>query len=120
MKFWDYKKDKAIVGTYRGWINSFGQFRSRAYVLQMADGRDVGIWSNKTLTEALYNIPFGTYIRINFEGKIQPTGEKFGTNIFKVEVLEEQEGFINLEDEPEQNETKKVRTVRPKNKRVRK
>jgi hypothetical protein len=116
MIFWDPKDQPELSGIYQGWINEIGRFKSRAYVFYDGTKR-VHVWSNKRLTELLFGLPFKTKITIKYLGKVQQPGEKYATNDFSVEMLDENEevsaldksgeGELDLNDEPQQEKPKK-------------
>ena len=85
---WD--KEKPIEGGYGGVEENVGPNESRMYTIKTNDG-EIKVWGSKVLDDKLLGIPKGSYVKIEYGGKVK---SKKGTEYHDYKV------FVDLETTP--------------------
>lgn len=78
---WD--REKAIEGTFLKTETEIGPNKSNMYTIKTKDG-EVKVWGSTVLDDKLMGVPTGTYVKIEYEGKL---ASKKGTQYHSYKVF---------------------------------
>lgn len=65
---WDKENDDPVEGVYLGVQDNVGPNDSKMYTVRTKDG-DVKVWGSTVLDNKLANLPIGSYLKIEYDGK---------------------------------------------------
>lgn len=85
--FWDYEAQLEIEGVLVGCIKNVGAFKKPVFTLKI-DKVDFHIWGTAQINKALYNIKFGTKIKIKYLGKFKTPESRYPVLHFEIIELE--------------------------------
>ena len=84
--FIDWEKTRVIEGILVGKLKNVPPFRKYVFGFELPDGSQVHSWGFLTLVKEIMDVPFGTSVRVSYEGwqEFPETGRR--AKIFKVDV----------------------------------
>ena len=87
---WD--KETPLEGILTKTEQDVGPNKSKMYTVKPDEGEEVKVWGSTVLDDKLLGVPQGTYVRIEYEGKLK---SKKGTEYHSYKV------FIDLDSKPD-------------------
>lgn len=97
----DFEKDKVLEGILSEKKEKIGQNESKLYTIEKAGGDKVSVWGSAVL-DALYNLPIGSLVRIEYLGKEKGQRGTFYKN-FRIQIDEETDPrqYIDIDKIPD-------------------
>src|SRR3990167_11148253 len=94
-----WNKEKPIEGSLVKTESEIGPNKSKMYTIKTQDG-EVKVWGSTVLDDKLLGVPVGTYLKIEYEGKLK---SKKGTEYHSYKVFIDEDS-INQATEPKTEE----------------
>lgn len=105
------KKEDFIDGYYVKKKENVGEHNSNVYTIKTDDGEDFDVWGTKTLNDGMDEVRLGSYIRIQWHGKLltKKGADKKPNQRLSTDSFHSYEVFVDNDKSPMKNDAEQSR-----------
>jgi len=94
---WDKENEPVLEGKLVKIEQNVGPNESTLYTLEKDDGHEIKVWGSTVLDDRFLGVPVGTYVRVNYEGKVKSAK---GTSYHNYKVFIDEDSLPQDEPDP--------------------